>query len=164
MTAFPCVSCGTLVDINPHEYDIRCKKCGEKRPFKCSKCGRRLGASGIYHPERLTNARKPIFCEECGSASDFVTCNQCSQTLMRSNCVERIINGKPHYYHQQCFDNALRLQNRIFPLAAVGFGLVIGYLGYMLGTKIGLAWVIGVVGLVIGVILARKVADLFAPK
>ncbi|MBQ7567928.1 hypothetical protein IJT17_03905 [bacterium] len=159
MPSFPCEACGAPVEITGHDYDVKCKKCGDKRPFKCSKCQRRIGLDMIYHPERLT-FKKPIFCQECGSETDFVQCSQCTQSLMRANSVEKIVNGDTHFYHKECYISAIKLQKRVLPVAAIALAFIVGYLFYMLCTH----WSLFVIGGIIGIFAGKKVSDLFAPK
>ncbi|MDO5295074.1 MAG: hypothetical protein Q4F00_00315 [bacterium] len=159
MASYPCENCGTMVEITGSEYDLRCKKCGEKKPFKCSKCQKQIGVDDIYHPERLT-FRKPIFCNDCGASADFVTCNQCTQTLMRANCVEKNIDGKPHYYHKNCYDDAIKMQNRIKYLAPIPLALIGAYVLH-LAVSSPLMYLLGAI---IGLVIAFKIAGLFAPK
>ena len=160
MPSYPCENCGAPVEITGNEYDLRCKKCGERRPFKCSKCQRRIGIDQVHHPEKLT-FRKPIFCEECGNETDFVKCNQCSRTLMRSNGIERKVKGEMHIYHRECYEHAIKTQNKVFPIAPISLFLICGYLAYVYLYK---AWLCACLVGIVGIYIARKLADLFAPK
>ena len=160
MASYPCESCGAMVEITGKEYDLRCKKCGEKRPFKCSKCQKQIGIDSVYHPERLASYRKPIFCNECGSDADFVTCSQCTQTLMRANSIEKTVNGKPHYYHKQCYEEAVKLKKRTFYACL----LLCPILAYVFHGWILDSVVMYIVGALIGLIAAFKISNLFAPK
>ena len=161
MASYPCESCGAMVEITGNEYDLRCKKCGEKKPFKCSKCQKQIGLDAVYHPERLASYRKPIFCSECGADADFVTCNQCTQTLMRASCIEKVINGKSHFYHKQCYEDAVKLQKRTLYACLVGLSVIFAYVFH---GWIWDSWVMYIVGALVGVICAFKISNLFAPK
>ncbi len=166
MPSYPCEACGAPVEITGHEYDLRCKKCGDQRPFKCSKCQRRIGIDSVYHPERLT-FRKPLFCQECGAEVDFVECRQCKTSLMRSNGVEITVGGESRIYHRECYQSAQSMKIRVFAIAAVALFFIVGYLGYMMGYLTGLPgvpWVVAFMGSMLGIYFGYKIGALFGPK
>lgn len=160
MPAYPCESCGAAIEIGGKEYDVRCTKCGERKPFKCSKCQKRLSVDLIFCPEKLT-FRKPIFCEECGKLSEFVKCSQCKCTLMRANGVDRLVKGEVHSYHTECYDRAVSLQRKIFPFVSISLAIVCSYLLY--NYAYSSLWVI-LGGIAIGAGLGYKISQLFGPK
>jgi hypothetical protein len=99
MPAVACAGCANLVDTQ----DFLCKKCGDKKPFQCSKCNKRLSSVEIFEPEKLT-FRKTVFCRACGPAVAVVTCHHCSTGLVRNSGRERIgSKGDALIYHEACW-------------------------------------------------------------
>jgi hypothetical protein len=155
MPAFPCVACKNLVDTN----DVVCRKCNDKQPFECSKCGARLAAQDIFEVEKLT-FKKSLFCRKCGQENAVVQCAQCNTSIIRSVGHKRTGSGGSELvYHEDCwkqYEKQDRITRQIMtiwaPVAAV---VVIALGGWMYhdavkGLTMGVATavVIAVVGFV----------------
>lgn len=158
MPSYPCEACGAPVEIPTHDPDMRCKKCGDKQPFKCSKCQKRLSYDSIYHPERLT-FRKPIFCKECGAEADYVTCNQCNLTLVRANSIEKKVKNETHFYHKECYEYATKMQKRAYLLVVI-LVPIFAYLCHLINNSTFMY----VIGAAIGIYITKYISDKNAPK
>lgn len=157
MPAYPCVKCQTPVDTG--SIDSRCKKCGEQRPFKCTKCEKQMSQMGVYQPEKLT-FRKPLYCLECGPSAESVDCRQCGSSMTRSNAKEVNLRGQTVFYHPECYEKQAKMFRIVQPVAFVAGFVICGYLGFTV-LKHWVGFVVGGgLGLVVGMGLARP----FAPK
>lgn len=168
MSAFPCEDCGALNEMNIFG-STSCKKCQSKKPFKCSKCGKRISVSSVFHPEKLTMASKPIFCIDCGSAVEQVECRHCGITLMRSTGIEVPINGVLRVYHKNCYEKQKSIHKWVLPIALCVCTLFLGYLGITVADKFDpgntiARILIGLVGAGLGAFLGKKIAGVFALK
>lgn len=120
MPAYPCAKCNTPVD----HRDLTCRSCGDKKPFTCSKCSRRIGAMQLHNAEQLT-FQKPLFCEECGREGQPIECPHCKTDVYRNSGVED--NGV--FYHEDCF-KTVAIQKKITPILRVVLLVFLGYAGY----------------------------------
>lgn len=157
MPAYPCCKCQAPVDTS--SIDSRCKKCGEQRPFKCTKCEKQMSQMAVYQPEKLT-FRKPLYCLECGPSAESVECHACGTSLTRSNGLEVNLRGQQVVYHPECYEKQVRVHRIVQPaLIAAGF-VICGYLGYYVGHS----WITFLPGAGMGALLGMGLARPFAPK
>ncbi len=158
MPAYPCSQCSKQVDVR----DFQCKSCGEKKPFKCTKCGTTLGALEVFDPDKLT-FQKPIFCTRCGRESERIPCHHCRNELPRYEAVERKSPaGDLVAYHAACAKTAA-LQYKvsyIMMFILIPFGL---YAGTSLGYYTQMPWM-AYVGAPIGAFFGWQIALLLGPR
>lgn len=154
MPAYPCVQCNSPVDVR----DLTCRSCGDKKPFACSKCNKRLGAMSVFNAEQLT-FQKPLFCEQCGVEGQPITCPHCKTDVYRSGGVED--NGV--YYHQDCF-KTVSLQKKITPVLRVFLCIVGGYVTYSLVAYHNQSVAIGALAGTFGAAVGFLLGGLMAPR
>lgn len=149
MPAYPCANCTHQVDLR----DLICKACGEKKPFQCTKCEKRLGSTGVFQAEEIA-IKKPLYCMTCGRDQEALKCAHCKTTLIRRDGVEVLSksSGLELVFHPEChktYELQLKtsyiLKYALTPIAAwMGFSLVsktypmLGLLGAILGIGFGL--------------------------
>ena len=105
MPAYPCVQCKKQVDIR----DLQCRNCGDRSPFQCSRCNKRLTALEIFNAEEIT-FQKPIFCTTCGHQDATVMCPNCKTDVVRRSARE----DDGVLYHEDCYKTVM-LQKKITP-------------------------------------------------
>ena len=153
MPAYPCVQCSKQVDVR----DLECRSCREKKPFKCSRCDKRLNSMEVFKADQLT-FQKPLFCGECGLAGEAVSCPHCRSELVRRNGVDD--NGV--LYHQDCY-KTVQIQKKIAPTLQIFLMLFLGYMSFSLmrdhgqkaaGVAVGMAF--AVAGYFLGGLMAPR--------
>lgn len=154
MANYPCADCGTMVDT---AGTGTCSKCGSKRPFKCSKCGRKVNLDGIFKPEKLTFSGKPLYCIDCGSDVEQVKCASCGLELMRSSGVEVPKDGEIKVYHKKCLEEQQAMYKRLMPLFCLVAAVLVGYLFWMFHPPVYITIIAGLAGIGIGKFIADKV-------
>lgn len=153
MANYPCAECGSMVETTGTGT---CKKCGSKKPFKCSKCGKQIGLESVYKPEKLTFSGKPLYCIDCGADVQQVPCARCGKTLIRSTGVERPIDGVIKIYHKECIEQQSKIYTYVMPIVVFVAGVVLGYAGFMLTHAWWGTLICGVFGLILGKAAADK--------
>ncbi|MCR4784802.1 MAG: hypothetical protein K6A35_09875 [bacterium] len=153
---YPCADCGEMVEtIHPGI----CKKCGSKKPFKCSKCGKHISIDFVFKIDSLTYSGKPIFCLDCGNDTEPVQCARCGRTLIRSTGVEIPQDGVLKVYHKECLNQQINIYAYVKPVIIVVMALLIGYLSWIISdTKIAAG-----AGAILGVPLGWITADKLLP-
>lgn len=157
MPAYPCCKCQAPVDTG--SLDARCKKCGEQRPFKCTKCEKQMSQMGVFQPEKLS-FRKPLYCLECGPATETVECRQCGTSMTRSNAREVTLRGQVVYYHPECYEKQAKVFRVVQPVALVAGVVIFGYLGFYVGHS----WITALPGAGLGFLVGMALARPFAAK
>ncbi len=154
MAKYPCAECGTMVDTNSSG---NCPKCGSKKPFTCSKCGKHVALTNVYKPQTLTHRGKPLYCEDCGRDMQIVSCARCGRDVIRANGVEIPQEGKLVVYHRECLEEGNKLQKLLMPVF-----IIVGYIlaAYLVHMSLGILWaalICGFVGAIGGYYLGKKV-------
>jgi hypothetical protein len=154
MPAYPCAQCSTPVDVR----DLTCRSCGDKQPFTCSKCNKRLGAMQVHNAEQLT-FQKPLFCEPCGKEVQPVTCPKCNTDVYRNAGVA----DEGAFYHPECF-KTIALQRKITPILQVVLLLFGGYATYTQVSFYSQSTPIGLVAGLFGACVGFFLGSLMAPR
>ncbi|MGM9993069.1 MAG: hypothetical protein ACI376_09565 [Candidatus Bruticola sp.] len=157
MANYPCAECGSMVETAGLGA---CKKCGSKKPFKCSKCGKQVGLDYVYKPDKLTFSGKPLYCLDCGADVEQVPCARCGKTLIRSTGVERPVDGVIKVYHKECIEQQSKIYKYVMPIIVIVGAITIGYAAYMILHSLGGA----VLGALIGATLGKVGADKYLPN
>lgn len=157
MANYPCAECDNMVETKGIGT---CPKCGCKKPFKCSKCGKQIGLDFVYKPEKLTFSGKPLYCLDCGSDVEQVPCARCGKTLIRSTGVERPIDGVIKVYHKECLEQQSKIYTFVMPIIVFVTGIAVGYAAWMLTH----AWYGLTVGALLGAGIGKAAADKFLPN
>jgi hypothetical protein len=119
-----------MVDI----HDVVCRKCDEKQPFACSKCGVRLSSVELFEPEKIAFKKTP-FCSRCGKENEHVPCHQCKISMVKSTGRTRTgSSGRELVYHDECwaqYEKQERISTKLLGIGTPIAGLAFTLLGYV---------------------------------
>lgn len=159
MPALPCATCQSLVDVQ----DLFCKKCNDKQPFTCSKCGVRLDARGLFEPEKLAFKKTP-FCSRCGPENAVVQCAQCKTSLVKATGRTRMTSGGQELvYHMDCwtaYEKQDKTAGMLLTMGAPAAGILVAVIGMVITHNFVSALESGVVAAIItavgGIVIKPK--------
>lgn len=158
MPAYPCAKCDHQVDLR----DMVCRSCGDKKPFKCTKCDKRLGSMDVFQADEIT-IRKPLYCSACGRDQEALKCSHCQTTLVRRDGIEVTskTTGAALIFHPEChrtyqlqLTTSRALKYVLTPAAA--------YMGYTFMERVHS--MMGILGIAAGICVGLGIAWMMDPK
>ena len=158
MPAYPCANCNHQVDLR----DLTCRACGEKKPFTCSKCNKRLGNSGVFQAEEIA-IKRPLYCMACGREQEALKCAHCRTTIVRRDGIEvqSKVTGLDLIFHPDCHRTYL-LQMKVSSVLKFALPVVCGWMGYTFVSR--MYPMAGIVGFLVGVLVGLGGAWWMDPK
>lgn len=154
MPAYPCGNCGTQVD----HRDLTCRSCGDKKPFRCSKCEKPLNAMDIYNAEQLT-FQKPLFCPACGREAEPIPCPSCKRDVYRTLGME----DDGVFYHPDCY-KTVQMQKKVTPIMRGVLAVALGIAAFSGFSQYAGSQVVGAMASVGGIALGYALGGLMAPR